>query len=46
MYQGQIRVIVAIIVLGGHFLVFFFGLLLGVFRSPDRRRRCPDSPDG
>jgi hypothetical protein len=31
MYQGQIRVIVAIIILGGHFLVFFFGLLLGVF---------------
>jgi hypothetical protein len=31
MYQGQIRVIVAVIILGGHFLVFFCGLLLGVF---------------
>jgi len=31
MYQGQIRTIVATIILGGHFLVFFFGLLLGVF---------------
>lgn len=31
MYQGQIRVIVAAIILGGHFLVFFAGLLLGVF---------------
>jgi hypothetical protein len=31
MYQGQIRVTVAIIILGGHFLVFFCGLLLGVF---------------
>src|SRR5262245_41923150 len=31
MYQGQIRVIVALIILCGHFLVFFFGLLLGVF---------------
>ncbi len=31
MYQGQIRVVVALIILGGHFLVFFCGLLLGVF---------------
>jgi hypothetical protein len=31
MYQGQVRTIVAVIILGGHFLVFFFGLLLGVF---------------
>jgi len=31
MYQGQIRTIVAVIILGGHFLVFFCGLLLGVF---------------
>jgi hypothetical protein len=31
MYQGQVRTTVAIIILGGHFLVFFFGLLLGVF---------------
>jgi hypothetical protein len=31
MNQGQIRVIVALIVLGGHFVVFVFGLLLGVF---------------
>ena len=31
MYQGQIRVLVAVIILGGHFLVFFCGLLLGIF---------------
>jgi len=31
MHQGQIRVIVAVVILGGHFLVFFCGLLLGVF---------------
>jgi len=31
MYQGQIRTIVAVIILGGHFLVFLCGLLLGVF---------------
>jgi hypothetical protein len=30
-YQGQIRTTVAVIVLGGHFLVFLCGLLLGVF---------------
>jgi hypothetical protein len=30
-YQGQIRTLVAIIILGGHFAVFFFGLLLGIF---------------
>jgi hypothetical protein len=31
MYQGQIRGSVALIVLFGHFLVFLFGLLLGIF---------------
>jgi len=31
MYQGTIRVLVACIILGGHFLVFFAGLLLGIF---------------
>jgi hypothetical protein len=30
MYQGQIRTVVALIILLGHFFVFFFGLLLGV----------------
>jgi hypothetical protein len=31
MYQGQVRILVAVIILGGHFLVFFAGLLLGIF---------------
>jgi len=31
MYQGQVRTIVALVILAGHFLVFLFGLLLGVF---------------
>ena len=43
MYQGQIKVIVALIILGGHFLVFFCGLLLGVFGpllGSDAVRQC------
>jgi hypothetical protein len=31
MFQGQIRAVVAFIILGGHFLVFMSGLLLGTF---------------
>jgi hypothetical protein len=31
MYQGQIRALVALIILVGHFVVFLAGLLLGVF---------------
>jgi hypothetical protein len=31
MYQGQIRTVVAIIILGGHFAVFIAGMALGLF---------------